>query len=471
VESFDRSLNQFMDYANATDLFLSKDDYEKRKIRVFNQLNLFQLLTGLLLSVILVISEDKITPISGIILFFPPMISLLVLHLNARQNYTLAQVSYFILYPFFTSLIYLNGMSLGIELNFVLYGILSVFFIQQLSHILFSIGFNMVNYFIVAVVLNSYLYELEQSYRGLYLFNQLLAIGYIFYGLYLIRNEYTNYRLSILEKNRELEIMNEQINRQKQEISEKAKQLEAHTAQLNEVDRFKNRLFSIVSHDLKNPLYSLRNLFYELKEQRISAREMNNLIPVVVKDLNYVTGLTDNLLHWARSQMHSQNVNRQIWEISNLVEETVLHQRLQSEMKNITISMELKNALLVYADRDMVSLVLRNLISNAIKFTPADGKIMIGVNDHEQHAEIFVVDSGTGMNEETLSKIRRNNYYTTKGTANESGTGLGLMLVKEFLSKNEGHLHIESREGEGSTFSFTLPKPVEVQPEDSSATD
>ena len=112
-----------------------------------------------------------------------------------------------------------------------------------------------------------------------------------------------------------------------------------------------------------------------------------------------------------------------------------------------------------FIDKDMMNLVLRNLLSNAIKFTPEKGTISIGVHEHPSFIEIYVNDSGMGMSHEALAKIRNNDYFTTKGTASESGTGLGLMLCKEFLVKNGGQLYIESQPGEGSTFSFSVPKP------------
>jgi signal transduction histidine kinase len=107
----------------------------------------------------------------------------------------------------------------------------------------------------------------------------------------------------------------------------------------------------------------------------------------------------------------------------------------------------------------MINLVLRNLISNAVKFTPENGRIAIGVNQLSYFAEVYVQDTGMGISAEALQKINESNFYTTKGTASESGTGLGLMLCKEFLAKNGGQMHIESKPGEGSTFSFTLPLP------------
>ena len=107
----------------------------------------------------------------------------------------------------------------------------------------------------------------------------------------------------------------------------------------------------------------------------------------------------------------------------------------------------------------MINLVLRNLISNAIKFTPENGHIAIGATELSSFVEVYVQDTGLGLSSEALEKINGNDFYTTKGTASESGTGLGLMLCKDFLNRNGGQMHIESEIGKGSTFSFTLPRP------------
>jgi signal transduction histidine kinase len=112
----------------------------------------------------------------------------------------------------------------------------------------------------------------------------------------------------------------------------------------------------------------------------------------------------------------------------------------------------------VYADKDMINLVLRNLVSNAIKFTPEAGSIYIEAREMRSHIEVVVQDTGMGIPPEGLQRLMDANYYTTRGTVGEAGTGLGLMLCKEFLSRNGGQMQIVSEPGKGSTISFTLPK-------------
>ncbi|MBL7755766.1 MAG: hypothetical protein JNL59_00175, partial [Chitinophagaceae bacterium] len=166
--------------------------HEKNKLAIFNYLNFFQLCTGLLLPLIGFLYVGNIPLMAWTMAMLPALVSGVVLLLNANKQYTLALLVYFILYPFCTCLAYINGINLGVELSFVLYGILSVFFIQERSYMLFSIGFSMISYFVLAVMLKRYPFHLEQVNFILYLINQALAIIYIFYGLYLVKTENSN---------------------------------------------------------------------------------------------------------------------------------------------------------------------------------------------------------------------------------------------------------------------------------------
>lgn len=434
------------------------DDFERRKLGLFNQLNFLGLITGIIAPIAGIFDDDRLPTLAWIIAFLPGIVSMVVLLLNYHRKYAIATTSYFILQPFVTSLVYLSGINLGVELFFILYGILSVFFLQRISHMMFSLGFSMISYFMLAVVLKNYQYQLEDASLFFYLFNQILAIVFIFYGLYLIKKENTEYQFNILGKNRELHRVNLEIEKQRMEIAEKAVLLEQQKEQLSELNSLKNKLFSVISHDLKTPMYALRNLFSNMQQVDLTPEEVKSLIPDVVNDLNYTTGLMENLLQWAKNQMRADTAHPQVFDVTALISDVCGLLRLQAEAKRIHLLSTAKEPVEIYADRDMVHLVLRNLISNAIKFTPEEGNITIEAVENGTMTNIAVKDSGVGIEEETLRKLF-NEYYTSKGTANEDGTGLGLMLCKEFLTKNGGQMRVTSQVGKGSVFSFTLPKP------------
>jgi signal transduction histidine kinase len=349
-----------------------------------------------------------------------------------------------------TCVVYLNGINIGNELFFVLYGILSVFFLRDFGHILFTIGFSMISYYMLTVIWNQRQYELATANLGMYRFNQALAVVFIYYGLFLIKRENNSYQFRLLRRNRILHHKNVEIEQQKNELAE--------------LNGLKSKLFSVIAHDLKTPMYALRNLFTQIEKQNLPAAEVKAFVPQVVTDLNYTVGLMENLLQWAKTQMDSFTIQSKPVDIQQLVREVIQLLQTQAAAKNIYMSCQSEDIIQVVADKDMISLVLRNLLSNAIKFTPESGRIEVGVNDCESFVEIYVEDTGMGISAEALQQINANTYYTTKGTANETGTGLGLMLCKEFLNKNGGQLFIESEAGKGSIVSFTLPTSEDSQP-------
>jgi len=322
---------------------------------------------------------------------------------------------------------------------------------------LFTIAFSMISYFVLVVLWNQRQYSLAMSNLGMYRFNQALAGAFIFYGLYLIKKQTYSYQFSILRKNTALRQKNMEINLQRNLLIEKAALLTQQKEELGELNALKNKLFSVIAHDLKTPMYGLRNLFRNMEAMQLSPAEVQAFIPEVVKDLNYTTSLMENLLQWSKIQMEAHAIQHVPVDIQSLINEVILLLRLQTQAKQILIDNTASTPVIAMADKEMIGLVLRNLLTNAVKFTPQGGKITIGVNACEDFVEVYVQDTGTGISKEALQKINENNYFTTKGTASESGTGLGLMLCRDFLSRNKGQLFIESKYGEGSTFSFTLP--------------
>ena len=421
----------------------SMGDYEKRKLAIFNQLNFFQLLTGILVP-IAGISQQHLPTLVWLIAAVPALVSVLVLWLNHRHYHFQAQLAYFALYPFATSIVYFTGINLGVELSFILYGILSVFFLQELDQMLFSLGWSMVSYFVLAVICKNYTYQLATVNIFFYFFNQLLALAFIFYGLFLIKRENTGYQQSILE--------------QKEAIATNERLLKRQTEELTELNAVKNKLFSVIAHDLKSPIYALRNLFRNMQEQDLPATEIKEMVPEVVNELTYTSSLMENLLLWARSQMEADTVKPQPLDISALIYEVARLLQLPAKAKDIKVTLQVDETLCAFADKDMIHLVIRNLLSNAIKYTPSNGTITLAAQKTSAGIEVTVKDTGNGMDEETLEKISQQTFYTTKGTAGESGTGLGLMLCKEFLCRNNSALRIESQLAKGSNFSFLLPE-------------
>jgi two-component system, sensor histidine kinase and response regulator len=437
------------------------DEYELLKLGIFNQLNFFQLFAGLFICFTCVCTK-QFPAWTGIVASLPAFVSVLVLYLNKQFRHQAAQITYFILHPLAASFIFMNGIHLGLDLYFILYGILAVFFLRDIAFMVFTICFSMINFFLLSVVFKQFRYQLENVNDFLYLVNEGVSIVFIFCGLYLIKNENTIYQVKILDKKNSLQQKNIQIQLQADKIKENAVLLEKQTKELTELNALKNKMFGIISHDLKAPIHAIRNLFSDVEQKKISTTYLKKLVPEVVNDLNYTVGLMDNLLQWVKTQMQSEVVYLQRVDIGVLLEETVQLVRLQAERKQIKIELNIQEEVYGIMDREMIRLVLRNLLSNAIKFTPEKGIISAGVKANRSLLEVYIQDSGTGLSHDALQKIRGNDFFTTKGTANESGTGLGLMLCKEYLHRNDSQLFIQSHLGKGSIFSFTLQKSVAV---------
>ncbi len=435
------------------------DAYEKQKLSIFNQINFFGCLTGIGIPVAGFFGEGYLPPLAWIVAFSPVIISFSVLFCNYYRKYEMAMMIYFILYPVVTALVYAGSIDAGIELFFILYAILSVFYLQKISNMVLSFLLSFGCYFLVFVFHKTYQFKLEEINFIFYLLNQVIAAAFIFMSMYLIKKENTIYQQKILSNNQELFISNNEIAAQRMEIAEKAKELEQSSAKLKELDELKNKLFSVISHDLRTPIYGLRNLFRGMFQHDVPGEEIKILLPEIINDLNYTTGLMENLLHWAKSQMQGNTLNQQLLDVSKMIKETSQLLRLQADAKKVYVKLQSDKPVYIFADKDMIDLVLRNLLSNAIKFTPPEGEVSLGAVQTEEAVEIFIQDTGTGISPENMDKLFGNNFFTTKGTANETGTGLGLVLCKEFLQKNGGDISVMSEPGKGSRFIFTLPIP------------
>ena len=239
------------------------------------------------------------------------------------------------------------------------------------------------------------------------------------------------------------------------------RQVTIKNSSLKEDNETKDKFFSIIAHDLKGPLNSLTSFCDVLinHTSRLSEAEIQLLAKDLDKSVKNLFNFLENLLEWARSQTGNLDYKAEIIKLQELV---VNNQQLLQQLadnKNIELAAHLPADLRVKADKNSVNTVIRNLISNAIKFTRPGGKIWIEALEMRDTVMVSIKDNGVGMSPETIGKIFKvDKKHTTKGTSNEKGTGLGLVLCKEFIEKNGGKITVESKEKIGSTFRITLPK-------------
>ncbi|WP_299440218.1 tetratricopeptide repeat-containing sensor histidine kinase [uncultured Aquimarina sp.] len=232
--------------------------------------------------------------------------------------------------------------------------------------------------------------------------------------------------------------------------------------QLNETNQVKNKLFSIVSHDLKNEIHGLNNTLNLLKNDIISEKEFKAIIPMLSDSTHQTTILLTNLLNWSRSQMNKLQANPTMLDFTEIIKDKFRFFESRASQKGIKLVNKLTDATLVYADKDMSTIVTQNLIANAIKFCNSGDTITIFKKEEENLIQICFFDTGIGISEENVIKLFSEETISTKGTDNETGTGLGLKICKELITLNRGTLDVESTLGEGSTFCITLPKTSDV---------
>jgi signal transduction histidine kinase len=243
-------------------------------------------------------------------------------------------------------------------------------------------------------------------------------------------------------------------------IETQAKQLQDTNEQLLVLNSTKDRFFSIIAHDLRNPFHTVSG-FAEIlinDYKKLSPEKIERFLSLIYTSSLSGHNLLENLLQWSRSQTGRISYSPAKLNLTAIAEETISLLEGNARSKNITLQSLIDQNITVLADENMLKTIFRNLVSNAIKFTPENGTVTIKAASSNLQVEVTVADTGVGIPKENLSLLFRiDATVTTKGTANEAGTGLGLILCKEFIEKHHGKIWVESEEGKGSQFKFTLP--------------
>lgn len=239
------------------------------------------------------------------------------------------------------------------------------------------------------------------------------------------------------------------LNLKNQEIQDQAEKL-------RESNMVKDRIFSMIAHDLRGPLSSLYGVISLIEMNKASQEELDKLIPNVARRFKYTSTLLNNLLQWAQSQMEGYRVNPEVFDLHAVISSKRLLLQTNIDDKELEFCLP-DGEYLVYADLNMIDLVIQNLLSNAIKFSHKGDSINVDIHTEGDLYKVSVTDTGTGIKKEHLDQLFKGTFFSTMGTMDEKGTGLGLMLCKEFVERNGGEIIVESYVSKGSTFSFTLP--------------
>ncbi|OQY44562.1 MAG: hypothetical protein B6242_12425 [Anaerolineaceae bacterium 4572_78] len=285
------------------------------------------------------------------------------------------------------------------------------------------------------------------------------------------RTEQLEHQAEVLQNQQAtLEEYTSEIEIQALDLQASKTELEKINHKLTELNASKDKFFSIVAHDLKNPFLPLLGLselldFVAESAERSELKEYGHIIHQSAKN---IYNLLTNLLDWARMQQGRMPFNPEPFLVNEAAMDNIMLLSESAKAKNIVLSANIPNNIMVHADKNMVTTIIRNLVSNALKFTPRDEHVEIKIMDQElgasgkttdSYIEVHIKDSGIGIKPEDIDKLFRIDvHHTTQGTNKESGTGLGLIMCKEMVEKHNGKIWVESKYGHGTTVKFTLPK-------------
>jgi len=238
------------------------------------------------------------------------------------------------------------------------------------------------------------------------------------------------------------------------------RKIELQARELSQANALKDKMFSVISHDLRSPVSSIKLALDFISKGLV--KPTDELFNVTINDLVKTTDeayiLLENLLGWAKSQSNILNVFPESLDLKPLASNIAGLLKLTSENKKIRIENNIPEGITVFADIQMIQSVLRNLLSNALKFTPENGSVEMSAVEMNTEVKVSIKDSGVGISESNLKRIfDQDQPLKTTGTNKESGSGLGLILCKDFVENTGGRIWVESEEGKGSTFIFTIP--------------
>jgi signal transduction histidine kinase len=289
-----------------------------------------------------------------------------------------------------------------------------------------------------------------------------LAIALLFFQRFrqkvIINKELRERNKKIAEANKEIQQNASNIKEFNRLLMEKNEVIEQQNKLMSESNETKDRIISIIGHDLRSPMANIHTSLKLLTSKDFTKDKIDHMYRLMENDVNSGMDLLENLLMWVKNQEGRMKLQKEEQAFNPVVEKTINSLTTIAQNKNIELIYIKAEQDIAYFDKPMISAVLRNLITNAIKFTTQGGLVQVNASQKDNFLHVSVADNGIGMDEQTIEKIStKNSYYTQKGTNKEKGSGLGLSLCFDIVKMHQGILHIESQPGKGSVFTFTIP--------------
>lgn len=289
-----------------------------------------------------------------------------------------------------------------------------------------------------------------------------LLLFLIIFTIYLFKNTSIQKEAALKSEiqTRQIQRQNFELTTLNEEMTLRNQVVEQQNQHLTHLTQVQNKLFSVISHDFRNPLVSLYNSLFIFESNDFSQEEKQIAIEALKAELNQTSNLLDNLLYWTSGQMKNERVNKTNFNFTELITETFALLQPQADKKKVKLTTYQAEPFNIFADKDMIKIVIRNLIHNAIKYSYQNGMIIVNVipaKKLQDHAIIIVRDNGKGISLENQKRLFGLDHYSTSGTNYEKGNGVGLLLCKDFVEKNGGKIWVESESNKGATFCFSIP--------------
>jgi two-component system, sensor histidine kinase and response regulator len=407
--------------------------YERRRAKVFNYCNLAGFsIAGIRVLYLAFLSHNHYTAMSIGINTIPLILCVGMSICMLSNQYKAAVFISFLCFPPALAAMAFVTDDKGLEVYLFLYMIFAFFFLHHRARIVITFCWLVAWFVIVHFSLQNMVFYPPYVYPfdvPLSVLNYGSGLLFIFITLYFIKFEVWKFEQSLREKKEELK-------------------------KLNVV---KDKVFSVISHDLRLPVGAILLLLRQLIKNGASADEVKAYLPEIAANMEQTGELLDNLLAWAKSQMQDSNLMANEFSMSNLAQQTVNFMGGNAAKKNIRLVNDIGIKCSAFADEGSTKIVLRNLLANAIKFTKPGGYVRLRSELNGEYLNILVEDNGVGIPPEKQQLLFGEGYFTSVGTNKESGTGLGLLICKDLVTKNGGSMEFTSKPGNGSTFSFSLP--------------
>ncbi|MBL7703259.1 MAG: HAMP domain-containing histidine kinase [Ferruginibacter sp.] len=412
---------------------------------IFNVINITGLLIGILrFCYILLFLPEQHTPLLLLINFMPVIFNLLMLFFMYVKAYV--QTVYFSFFVFPVSFVVISFFTHDRGALYYLfpYVIYSFFFLNSRKKI-FTAFVSISMMFITAIIIENKVHGL--THRHDFILEMISIVGVFVLSsvtLFSIKFQIWKYQDKIKAQREALQKTNRRIAQQAERLSETI--------------LIKDKVFSIISHDIRSPLQGLYLIVEADINDNISLETIKEILPQLKEELKKAFDLFENLLNWAKMQIKETHITIDTVDVNALVGRIQNHLAKAAEEKHVNVKADFTDYY-IPADKDILEIVLRNVISNAIKFSHPGESVQVSGKASEGDYEITVSDSGIGISAEKLAKINDKAFYSTPGTNNEQGTGLGLIICRDLVEKCNGSFTIKSEKDTGTSVHIKLPHP------------